>query len=398
MPSFALLSSFIALRIENINCLQARQLSCSSHNGTLVLPAPKLDVEPGSLITFLGVDRFSSLAQFAGHILDSQADWTTHSLAASLHALAYLSGPAEQRLALANVLLSTATADAPPAPQHGRHVQLAAVLDSLAQRGQRGAALAAELLCLRALTATQRSVIDRVIDNCHTSCGAAPSRACSAPDTCRLPLQLDGERCLLASQQSTSGGKFLGKRDRTPSGASAGPEAAGAQQALPGSHTREIEAQLHDRKRPRLGETAAGSHAQVPEADRSCSNDHADCREALALVEGILTGEDCLIETASWACSRSSQLQDAMVAVHPGVMAEVARTSFRACRAYLSILLKQPDESLQTVIAGILHMLRVGGRPAELTLLTLKAIHARSTLKLTSPADSCTDAVVSSEA
>ena len=356
--------------------MQARCL----HNGMLVLPAPKLDAHPSSLVRYLSLHRFSSLAHFAGHILDSQADLTVYTAAASLQALSYFSGPAEQCLALARALLGTSRADLRSEQLHGREIPLGAVIDRLAQRGQQGAALAAELLCLTALSAEWGAMTGRLIKDFQALCAASSLVASSAAHTSRLPLQLDGEKCLFESCQHPAAVSALRKRDRTPFKTSEVHEAAEAGEQLPGSYADQDEAQ-HDLKRPRLGETSAGTHVQRPAADRSSTDSEAAGQEALALAECILSNDfsNDWSGSAAEACSSGRELQDAMVAVHPALMAEVARKSFRACRAYLSLLIKQPDDGLQAVVAGILHMLRLGGRPAELTKLSLTAIHLQST-------------------
>jgi hypothetical protein len=64
------------------------------------------------------------------------------------------------------------------------------------------------------------------------------------------------------------------------------------------------------------------------------------------------------------------------LAVHPALLSEAAAQSFRVCRAYLSLLLgaARRGNSLQAALAGLLHLLRLGGRPAQLTEAALRRL------------------------
>lgn len=329
----------------------------------LILPLPRLDADPASLIAFLGLDRFSSLAHFAEHILHSRAVQTTYSLAASLHALAYFSGPAYQRLAIANVLFG-ATADAQTAPSNGTDIAIEAACDSLVQRGQQGAALALELLCLRALSAERRPVINRLVEACRPPHETTSTPGISIPDTSRLPLHLDGERQLSGSEkqlQGASGGRTVRGSDRDS-----------VQHAKPvpaGSEESDLKAQ-QDRKRPRLEAQDAvdGAPAKAQSAARELD---ALAQEAVKLVERLLT---CAQNPDAFG--KSAHLQAAVLAVHPALMAEMAGISFQLCCLYLRLCLKHPADSSEMGLCGVLHMLRVGGRTGELTKLALTRIQS----------------------
>ncbi|BDA42830.1 hypothetical protein COCOBI_03-7230 [Coccomyxa sp. Obi] len=341
---------------------KARQCLWSEGNSMLILPLPRLDADPASLTAFLGLDSFSSLAHFAGHILHSRAVETTYSLAASLHALAYFSGPADQRLAVANVLFGVATTGAPGTPSDGTDIAIRAACDSLVQRGQQGAALALELLCLRALSAERGTIINRLVQACRPphEMGSAPE--ISVLDTSRLPMHLDGERQLSGSEKQllgTSAGKTGRECDEFCE-----------QHAKPvpaGSEEDGFKAQ-QDRKRARL--EARDAVDGVPAVAESAAREpDAVAEEAVKLVERLLT-----CAQSPDAFGKSAELQAAVMAVHPALMAELAGISFQVCCLYLRLCLRHSADSSQMGLCGVVHMLRVSGRIGELTRLALTRI------------------------
>ena len=337
------LRSFCAVFDDLLSSVQARQCLYPKADRTLILPLPRLDADPTSLIAFLGLDRFSSLAHLAGSILHSRAAQTTCSLAASLHALAYFSGPANQRLAVANVLFGDATAGAQSAPSNGIDIGIGPASDSLVQRGQQGAALALELLCLRALSAERGIIINRLVEACRPPHTSTPGFSVS--DASRLPLHLDGERQLPGSEEQlpgiSAGKRVTGSRVQHAKRVPAGSEEDGA------------EAQ-QGRKRARL-EAQDAIDADPATAENAASEPDAVAREAVELVERLLSsaqGPD--------AYSKIAELQAAVMAVHPALLAEVARKSFHVCSLYLRLCLRHSAVDSQMGHCSVLHLMRVG--------------------------------------
>ncbi|CAL8467532.1 g7070 [Coccomyxa elongata] len=260
---------------------QACACLCSEGNGMLILPLPRLDADPASLIAFLGLDCFSSLAHFAGHILHSRAVQNTCRLAANLHALAYFSGPADQRLAVANVLFGDATAGARAAPRDSTDSAIGAACDSLVQRGQQGAALALELLCLRALSAQLGTIIHQLVEACQPPHEMATPPGCNVPDTSRLPLHLDAERQLSGSEKQLPG-TCAAKKARESN-----QDHVQHAKAVPaGSEEDDLKAQ-QGRKRARL--EARDASDGVPATAQSAAREpDAVAQEAVKLVERLL--------------------------------------------------------------------------------------------------------------
>lgn len=357
-------------------CMQAFQLGSSSDDRVLILPLPSIDMDPDSLHKFLSLQRFSSLAHFAGHVLHSHADLSTYSLAASLHALEYFSGPAQRRLALANVLFGAGEATAGSC----RDAQLAAVVDNLLQRGEKAAALALELLCLSALSADWPTVVSRLVQGCCAPSAADAAAALEPPygGNCmsRLPQHLDGEKRLSEARQRMSHAA-LGKRSRKQleTGVELDKPAGCASEQLSEGGMRAAEERPGSkRSRPGARDMHRCSPSGRSEPGEAATAGEAASQKALLQLERVLS---CTTDTRSpmdtdSACSSARKMQTAAMAVHPGLMAEIARKSLRVCQAYLSLLLQPPEGCLGTAAGGILHMLRLGGKPAELTMLSLQ--------------------------
>lgn len=324
------------------------------------MPLPRLGADPASLIAFMGLDRFSSLAHFAGHILRSRAVRQTCSLAASLHALAYFSGPADQRLAVANVLFGDATAGARAAPRDGTDSTIGAACDSLVQRGQQGAAIALELLCLRALSAQLGTIIHQLVEACQPPHEMTSPPGSNVPDISRLPLHLDGERQLSGSEKQLPGTcKRESDRDHVQHATS----------VPAGSEEDDLKAQ-QGRKRPRL-EAQDASDGVPATTQNAASEPDAIAQEAVKGVERLL---NCA--TNLDAFGKIAELQAAVMAVHPALMAELAGMSFKVCCLYLQLCLRHSADRSKMGLCGVVHMLRVGGRTGELTKLALTSIQS----------------------
>ena len=299
------------------------------------------------LIAALPLGQLPSLQAFADawwcHDIN-QAQFQREALAAAhLQALAYLTSPeATEILGMAQLMFRQMAGGSVTALQNR--------LDPLVRStGAGGPQMALELCCFGALSADWEGMTARLMRSCRDSvegsATAAQSTAHSSSTAC-LPLHFSGAPSMLLSAAAA-----------LPQGTTALPRKQ--------KERSEEAGQLPPAKKPRRCSAVAGHSHPV----QASSNANAEQRLAALIISGRGLDPFC--------SAPESGSQAAALAMHPALISEVARTSFTVCRAYLSALLKAAasSESMDKALAGLVHLLRLGGLPRN---LTETALHTRA--------------------
>ena len=308
----------------------------------------------------LGLPHFNSLAAFAEAWCSGRLPAAQLLAAAGRQALAYLtSGAAVQLMGMAQLLFWQPRSLAQQPGLEAARGRLRALTSSCG--GADGPALGLQLCFFRVLCDDWGGVTARLAAACQDAVGNGGSvwqdvrQLASSRSSVRLPLHF-------------AGAHSAGLRP-APQAGDAAQQCAGAAKRSPASGC----AGRLCTKRRKLGSAAAAdAEGSMPEHAAAAEAAGAAAREAhgvgavtARLAEELLGGGS--------AAAKPDQAQAAALAVHPALAAEAATRSFGVCRAYLPLLLRaaQDARSLQPALAGLLHMLRLGGRPAQLTQMAL---------------------------
>ena len=104
---------------------------------------------------------------------------------------------------------------------------------------------------------------------------------------------------------------------------------------------------------------------------------------SLCSIEDVALAAGSLLEELCWrgTCRSARQIirqqdrHEAMLRVHPGLMSEVCRNSSKCCQAYTAALKRAVTEEQESAFEGVLHMVRVGCLPHDLSLMGLDYSH-----------------------